>query len=124
MEAWQWLNQLEPRPHRHGVRSTRWKQSDCHVEGYRFEKPNSSMAILIVLLVDDFSYWHSCMDRPCLASWISWAGSDWSCSSVSGPWWSVLCSWPSWISRRIRSYRLNFCHGSRHLGGCGKIEPL
>jgi hypothetical protein len=28
-----------------------WKQSDCHVEGYRFEKPSYSMAILIVLLV-------------------------------------------------------------------------
>jgi len=27
-----------------------------------------------------------------------------SCINVSGLYWSVLCSWPSWISARVRSH--------------------
>src|SRR5246127_786820 len=31
-------------------------------------------------------------------------GGGWSCASVSGPCMERLCSWPSWISARTRSY--------------------
>src|SRR5579862_497523 len=51
----------------------------------------------------DVSSWHFCMDRPCVASRISTNG-GWSCASVSGPCIERLCSWPSWISARTRSY--------------------
>jgi len=48
--------------------------------------------------------WPICMVRPCVASGFRRVGGERSCINVFGLWLELLCSWPWWISARVRSH--------------------